>query len=209
MHAPFTLPPLDPDLYINRELSWLEFNRRVLDRARDHETPLLERAKFASIFCSNLDEFFMIRVAGLERKLSLGNTDPGFDGRTPSAVFTLVKRTVQEMLDHHASLVDDDLLPALAGAGIHILPHDDLPAGDREALSTVFEQEIFPVLTPQAIDRGRPFPHVSGRSLNLIVVLRSQSAGFRFARVKIPATLPRFVRIPERGERGREGKGET
>ena len=122
-HAPFTLPPLDPDLYINRELSWLEFNRRVLDRARDPETPLLERAKFASIFCSNLDEFFMIRVAGLERKLSLGNTDPGFDGRTPSAVFTLVKRTVQEMLDHHASLVDNDLLPALAGAGIHILPH--------------------------------------------------------------------------------------
>jgi hypothetical protein len=92
-NAPFTLPPLDPDLYINRELSWLEFNRRVLDRARDHDTPLLERVKFASIFCSNLDEFFMIRVAGLERKLSLGISDPGFDGRTPSAVFTLVTTT--------------------------------------------------------------------------------------------------------------------
>ena len=149
----------------------------------------------------------MIRVAGLKRKLSLGISDPGFDGRTPSAVFALVKRTVQELLDHHAALVDDDLLPALADAGIHILPHDELPPADREALSTVFEQEIFPVLTPQAIDRGRPFPHVSGRSLNLIVVLRSQSAGFRFARVKIPATLPRFVRVPERGGAGERGLG--
>jgi polyphosphate kinase len=192
----FELPPLDPDLYINRELSWLEFNRRVLERGRDTATPLLERVKFASIFCSNLDEFFMIRVAGLERKLSLGVSDPGFDGRTPAAVFALVKRTVQDLIDLHARFVNDDLLPALMSAGIEILPHADLTEEDQDALSTVFEREIFAVLTPQAIDRGRPFPHVSGRSLNLIVVLRSPAAGFRFARVKIPATLPRFVRVP-------------
>ncbi len=197
--AVFVLPPLDPDLYINRELSWLEFNRRVLERAWDTGSPLLERVKFASIFCSNLDEFFMIRVAGLERKLGLGIGDPGFDGRTPAAVFALVKRTVQELLEHHAALVNDDLLPSLAAEGIDILAHDDLTEDDRRALSVVFEEEIFPVLTPQAIDRGRPFPHVSGRSLNLIVVLRSPAAGFRFARVKIPATLPRFVRVPTGG----------
>ncbi len=195
----FELPPLDPDLYINRELSWLEFNRRVLERARDAGMPLLERVKFASIFCSNLDEFFMIRVAGLERKLGLGIGDPGHDGRTPAAVFALVKRTVQELIDRHAAVVNDDLVPALAAAGVEIVAHDDLAEADQTAMSIVFEREIFPVLTPQAIDRGRPFPHVSGRSLNLIVVLRSPAAGFRFARVKIPATLPRFVRVPVAG----------
>jgi polyphosphate kinase len=189
------LPPLDPDLYLNRELSWLDFNRRVLEEAEE-PAPLLERVKFAAIFSSNMDEWFMIRVAGLKRKLAAGISDPGLDGRTPAAQYGLVRRTAQELMDRHAALVHKVLLPALTKEGIAIVPFESLTAGERASLAAVFEREIFPVLTPQAVDRGRPFPHVSSRSLNLIVVLRSRTVGSRFARVKIPATLPRFVAVP-------------
>jgi polyphosphate kinase len=189
------LPPLDPDLYINRELSWLDFNKRVLEEAEE-PGPLLERVKFAAIFCSNLDEWFMIRVAGLKRKLLAGINDPGYDGRTPTAQYALVRRAAQQLMDRHAALVQGDLLPALAANGIEVVPFGNLSPADQAGLTAVFEQEIFPVLTPQAVDRGRPFPHVSSLSLNLIVVLRSTTAGSRFARIKIPATLPRFVVLP-------------
>ncbi len=189
------LPPLDPDLYINRELSWLEFNRRVLDEAADPTTPLLERVKFAAIFGENLDGWTMIRLAGVKRKLAAGITDPGPDGRTPPAQFAAIRRSLQAILDEHAALVRRELLPALVAAGIAVVPHRDLRPDEQEALGEVFEREIFPILTPQAIDRGRPFPHVSNGSLNLIVALRSPN-GSRFARVKIPATLDRFVRVP-------------
>jgi polyphosphate kinase len=200
------LPPLDPDLYINRELSWLDFNRRVLEEAEE-PAPLLERVKFAAIFAANLAEWFMIRVAGLKRKLAAGIVDPGPDGRTPAAQFALVRRTVQELLNRHVSLVHGDLLPALAGQAVAVLPYDRLSPAEGEALSAVFEQEIFPVLTPQAVDRGRPFPHVSSGSLNLIVVLRSGTSGSRFARVKIPATLSRLVAVPavDRGQTAARG----
>lgn len=188
------LPPLTPELFINRELSWLEFNRRVLEEAADPETPLLERVKFAAIFASNLDEFFMIRVAGVKRKLTAGIADPGPDGRTPSQQLAAIRGVTQSLLDDHAALLRTELVPQLSAQGIDILAYADLSEADRAELAVRFEQEIFPVLTPQAIDRGHRFPHVSNRSLNLIVSLRL-SAGLRFARVKIPATLPRLVRV--------------
>ena len=193
--AGLVLPPLEPALFINRELSWLEFNRRVLEEAADAATPLLERVKFAAIFAANLDEFFMIRVAGVKRKLAAGVGEPGPDGRTPTAQLAAIRRVTQELLDRHAAILRDGLLPALAAQGIAVTPYAELEVPARAALGRRFEEDIFPVLTPQAIDRGRRFPHVSNRSLNLIVSLRLPT-GDRFARVKIPATLPRLVPVP-------------
>ena len=193
------LPRLDPDLYINRELSWLDFNHRVLEEVVENDKPLLERVRFAAIFADNLDGWFMIRLAGLKRKLAAGVTDPGPDGRTPTAQFALIRRMVQRLLDEHSAIVRDDLLPTLRSAGIEIVRHTDLKRSEKAHLARTFEDDIFPILTPQAIDRGRRFPHVSSGSLNLIVVLRSP-AGSRFARVKIPATLPRLVPVTARDE---------
>ena len=188
-------------MFINRELSWLEFNRRVLEEAADPAAPLLERAKFSAIFANNLDEFFMIRVAGVKRKLAAGVGDAGPDGRTPAAQLGAIRRATQALLDQHARLVGDVILPALAAEGVVVTPYADLEPEAKEALGRRFEEEIFPVLTPQGIDRGRRFPHVSNRSLNLIVSLRL-GAGTRFARLKIPATLPRLVPVPPAGGAG-------
>lgn len=188
------LPRLDPDLYINRELSWLDFNHRVLEEVAEHDKPLLERIRFAAIFADNLDGWVMIRLAGLKRKLAAGVTDPGPDGRTPTAQFAIIRRTVQRLLDDHSALIREDLLPALHDAGIELVRYPDLKRSEKAFLARTFEDNIFPILTPQAIDRGRRFPHVSSGSLNLIVVLRSP-AGSRFARVKIPATLPRLIPV--------------
>jgi len=196
----FSWPPLLPEFYFNRELSWLEFNHRVLDEAEDPSLPLLERCKFAAIFSTNLDEFFMIRVAGVKRKLTTGRNDPGPDGRTPQVAALAIQARSQDLLDRHAALVRGELIPALAAEGIQILDWAQLSKPEHAALSDVFEREIFPVLTPQAVDRARRFPHVSNQSLNLLVVLRSTVAGFRFARVKIPAVLPRLVQVPIVGE---------
>lgn len=198
------LPPLEPALFINRELSWLEFNRRVLQEALEEGTPLLERAKFLAIFSNNLDEFFMIRVAGVKRKLTAGVGDAGPDGRTPSAQLAAIRRTTQELLDRQASIWSADVLPALARHDVAVVPYERLDQDERGALATRFERDIFPVLTPQAIDRGRRFPHVSNRSLNLIVSLRLP-VGQRFARVKIPAPLPRLVPVPSAAARGDNG----
>jgi polyphosphate kinase len=196
---PFSLPPLLPEMYINRELSWLAFNRRVLEEAADPASPLIERVKFAAIFSSNLDEFFMIRVAGVKRKVAAGIGEPGPDGRTPTAQFAAIRAATQELLDEQASLLRLDLIPALARAGIELVKHGQLTEREKTALAESFERDIFPVLTPQAIDRARRFPHVSNQSLNLIVVLRSAAAGQRFARVKVPAVLSRLVRLPQAG----------
>ncbi len=193
------LPRLEPDLFINRELSWLQFNQRVLEEAIDSSTPLLERVKFAAIFSANLDEFFMIRVAGVKRKLAAGIGDPGPDGRTPTALLTAIRSATQAQLDTLSALFSHDLLPNLANHGISLVPYSDLDDTAQSSLGRWFEEEIFPILTPQAIDRGRRFPHVSNRSLNLIVALRLDS-GPHFARVKIPATLPRLVPIPRNSE---------
>jgi polyphosphate kinase len=191
---PRDLPPLTPDLFINRELSWLEFNRRVLEEAAEPTNPLLERVKFVAIFSSNLDEFFMIRVAGVCRKIAAGIAEPGPDGRTPTQALTAIRTTTQALLDEQAAILNRELLPALGAAGIEIVPYAELEPAERAALADRFEREIFPILTPQAIDRARRFPHVSNRSLNLLVSLQLPS-GARFGRVKIPATLPRFVPI--------------
>jgi len=190
---------LTPEMFINRELSWLEFNRRVLEESENRRHPLLERVKFAAIFSSNLNEFFMIRVAGVRRKIVNGVSTPGTDGRTPTQTFAAVRSTTQSLLDQQAGIVRTALLPELAAQGITIHRMEDLSADDRNALSRVFERDMFPILTPQAIDRGRRFPHVSNRSLNLIVALRLPS-GPRFARIKIPATLPRLVAVPQVGD---------
>ncbi len=186
------LPPLEPELFINRELSWLAFNQRVLDEALTPAAPLLERVRFAAIFSANLDEFFMIRVAGVKRKIAAGVGDVGPDGRTPTAQLAAIRRVTQQLLDDHCSLLANDLLPNLAEAGITILPYAELDPATQTALGRRFEEEIFPVLTPQAIDRGRRFPHVSNLSLNLIAVLGLEN-GARFARIKIPATLTRLL----------------
>ncbi|MCA9862772.1 MAG: polyphosphate kinase 1 [Thermomicrobiales bacterium] len=191
----FDLPPLEPEMFINRELSWLHFNERVLFEATEAENPLLERVKFASIFSSNLDEFFMIRVAGVKRKITAGITLLGPDGRPPTAQLDLMRASIHPALNRQAHIITRDLIPALDEAGIRILPFAQLTSAQQAALNQRFIDEIYPILTPQGIDRGRRFPHVSNRSLNLIVVLELLE-GVRYARVKIPATIPRFVEAP-------------
>jgi polyphosphate kinase len=188
------LPPLEPEMFINRELSWLDFNNRVLFEAEERANPLLERVKFAAIFAGNLDEFFMIRVAGIQRKVDNGIGTRGPDGRTPVEQMRAVQAKTQTALDRYAAVITGDLLPGLATEGIEIVPYASLSDQQRETVTRRFEREIFPILTPQAIDRGRRFPHVSNRSLNLIASLKLPD-GSRFARIKIPATLPRFIPV--------------
>src|SRR5215213_9662391 len=155
------LPPLEPEMFINRELSWLEFNGRVLFEAEECTNPLLERVKFAAIFATNLDEFFMIRVAGIKRKLDTRIGTRGPDGRSPSEQMSAVRAKAQTAIDRHAAIITGDLLPRLAAEGIEIVPYASLSEQQRATVTRRFEREIFPILTPQAIDRGRRFPHVS------------------------------------------------
>lgn len=199
-------PQLLPELYINRELSWLEFNRRVFEVAENPSTPLLERIKFAAIFASNLDEFFMIRVAGIKRKIIAGITEPGPDGRTPTAAYAAVREVTQALLERHGTLLREELLPQLSAEGVAVVGIDELDVSEQQAMASVFEREVFPVLTPQAVDRARRFPHVSNQSLNLIVALRSTAAGSRFARIKVPAVLPRLFVVPGSERRDESGK---
>lgn len=200
----WVLPDLNHELYLNRELSWLYFNRRVLEEMGEASQPLLERIKFASIFSSNLDEFFMIRVAGVRRKVVAGVTDVGTDGRTPLQALRHIHELTQELMDQQVDGVVNQLFPALKAAGIEVVDHHDLRQSEKQALERVFEREVFPVLTPQAIDRGRRFPHVSNDSVNLIVVIKSKGES-RFARVKVPALLPRFVPVPSTAPEGESG----
>lgn len=200
-----TVTSLTPELYINRELSWLEFNRRVLQEITREKTPLLERAKFAAIFAANLDEFFMIRVAGVKRKVVAGISEIALDGRNPAQQLNEIHKLTQKLLDEHARTVTGDVLPALARRGVEVVPYDKLRGKEQAALEGVFQREIFPVLTPQAVDRGRRFPHISNDSLNLIVVLRSGTSA-RFARVKIPALIPRLIPVPASQPEGVSGR---
>ncbi|WTY54057.1 RNA degradosome polyphosphate kinase [Micromonospora sp. NBC_01412] len=188
--------PLPEDRFLNRELSWLDFNARVLALAEDPRTPLLERAKFLAIFASNLDEFYMVRVAGLKRRLSAGLPVRGGDRLPLRTQLELITERTADLVGRHAACSVDDVLPKLAAEGIRILRWSDLGAPERERLRTYFRKHIFPVLTPLAVDPAHPFPYISGRSLNLAVAVRDPDGGSElFARVKVPNNVPRFVRV--------------
>ncbi len=193
---------LDPSLYINRELSWLEFNERVLEEARDRRHPLLERVKFLSIVSSNLDEFFMIRVAAIREQVLADVSEVSPDGRTPLQQLQAVHERVERMIRDMASCFRDDLHPALAAAGIALLTMPELKPEERAAVADLFAREIYPVLTPLAFDPGHPFPYISNLSLSLAVVVRTPEGVERFARVKVPDVLSRLVQIPGTGGTG-------
>jgi polyphosphate kinase len=189
--------PFQPSDFFNRELSWLEFERRVLEEALDPENRLLERVKFLSIFSNNLDEFFMVRLAGLRHQLETGVVQPPADGMTPAAQLAAIRERLLPMLQQCAACWQEDLAPALARAGIRVLAYAQLRRRQRERLRRYFESEIFPVLTPLAFDPAHPFPHISSLSLNLAVVIRDPAEGEKFARLKVPLSLPRLVRVPD------------
>ncbi|GIJ28344.1 polyphosphate kinase [Micromonospora qiuiae] len=188
--------PLPEERFRNRELSWLDFNARVLALAEDPGTPLLERAKFLAIFASNLDEFYMVRVAGLKRRLSAGLPVRGGDGLPLRTQLEMVAEKAAALVTRHAACFVDDVLPKLAAEGIQVLRWSDLGEAEQERLRSYFRDQIFPVLTPLAVDPAHPFPYISGRSLNLAVSVRDPDGGPElFARVKVPNNVPRFVRV--------------
>ena len=186
-----------PSLYINRELSWLEFNRRVLHEAQDPRTPLLERCKFLAIYSNNLDEFFQIRVAGLKQQVAAGFGDRTADGMTPEEQLRAIGRTVREMQAEASALLERELIPELARHGVEILDIQAVPARSRRALDAYFRANVFPVLTPLAVDPAHPFPYISNLSLSLAVTLRDDGGEERFARVKVPKILPRWVPLDQ------------
>ena len=185
--------------FFNRELSWLAFNARVLRLAADPEVPLLERVRFLAIFSNNLDEFFQVRVSGLDDRVAAGITEPDHDGRTAAEQLEQIHQVVTRLCAEQQELYDTRIRPALARAGVHLLAWDDLDEADRAAMREHFEQRVFPVLTPLAVDPGHPFPFISDLSVNLAVMMRDPDDGAdRFARVKVPDTLNRWVRIGDR-----------
>ncbi|WP_173923667.1 RNA degradosome polyphosphate kinase [Agromyces sp. Marseille-P2726] len=189
-------PELVAERYLDRELSWLAFNQRVLELAEDPRIPVLERANFLAIFASNLDEFFMVRVAGLKRRILTGLAVPTNVGRAPHDVLNDISRKAKELQDRHARAYQELVRPAMAEAGIRVVEWSDL--GDREVqhLHDYFSRQIFPVLMPLAVDPAHPFPYISGLSLNLSVRVRNSRTGRQeFARVKVPQMLHRFVRV--------------
>jgi polyphosphate kinase len=190
----------DPELYINRELSLLEFQRRVLEEAEDPSNPLLERVKFLSIFSSNLDEFFMVRVGGLLKQVASGSQDVGIDGRSASAQLQLIREQVCRLATESHRHWHGELRPALERAGISILEFADLTREQRKTADTYFLTHVFPVLTPLAFDGSRPFPHISNQSVNLAVVVKEKGGEEHFARVKVPDTLPQLVAVTPASE---------
>jgi len=185
----------DPKLFINRELSLLEFQRRVLEEAQDEKNPLLERVKFLSIVGSNLDEFFMVRVAGLIKQVDAGVMDLPPDGTSPAEQLATIRKVAQQIMSQARQCLREQLLPALNKAGIHIVNYNELDERQKAGINAYFEQVIFPVLTPLAFDPGRPFPHISNLSLNLAVLIQDEEGNEHFARIKVPGSLPRFVPI--------------
>ena len=196
-------PDLDsPHLYVNRELSLLEFQRRVLEEAADPRVPLLERVKFLAIVGSNMDEFSMIRVAGLKQQVAAGVVEAGTEGLSPAEQLAAVRKAATDVEQTARALWRDEILPALSREGIRVVPHARIDQEARAKLRVDFEDAVFPVLTPLAVDPSRPFPHISNLSLNLAVVVRDTSAREHFARVKVPATLPQLVPVPAGAEGG-------
>ena len=186
----------EPERYINRELSLLDFQERVLALAEDHELPLLERLKFVAVVSSNLDEFFQVRVAGLRNQVATGDT-PSADGLTAGLQLVAIREKVQRLDERIDRVYTKDIAPTLAAADIKISQWEELDTADRSYLSAVFDEQIFPVLTPLAVDPSHPFPYISNLSLNLAVLVRNpEQRAHDFARVKVPPILPRFVALP-------------
>src|SRR6266496_481757 len=188
----------DPWLYLNREVSWLQFNDRVLALARDPATPLLERLKFLSIFSTNLDEFFMVRVSGLREQVEAGVATRGSDGWTPTETLEAIGKHVVPAIEAQARCFLDEMVPALAAEGIRLAAVGELDRQDRDYLREYFQDQVFPVLTPLAVDPGHPFPYLSNLSLSLAVTVRDPASHRPlFARVKVPDILPRFVPLAD------------
>jgi polyphosphate kinase len=209
VRAPLRLADLpdDPSLYLNRELSHLEFQRRVLEEARDRRNPLLERVKFLSIFGSNLDEFFMVRVAGLTQQIENGVQEPGLDGRGPSQTLEAIRGVVGPLISGAYKFLQEDLIPALEANQIRLLNLADLSLEQSAQLDTFFAEKVFPVLTPLAFDPGRPFPHISNLSLNIAVAVREPGGPEHFARVKVPDTLPQLLPVALPADPGATARG--
>jgi polyphosphate kinase len=187
---------LPPGRYLDREESWLRFNQRVLELAEDEAIPLLERARFLAIFASNLDEFFMVRVAGRVRRMAAGLPVESASGIPPERVLDNVLATAGELARRHAACFSDSVRPALAAEGIEILRWKQLAAGEQETLHQLFRERIYPVLTPLVVDPAHPFPYISGLSLSLAVTIADPQTGrTMFARVKVPPLLPRFLAV--------------
>jgi polyphosphate kinase len=209
--SPQTLTLESPELYINRELSLLEFQKRVLQEAEDPENPLLERVKFLSIVSSNLDEFFMVRVAGLQKQAASGSQEVSVDGLPAAVQLQLIREEVRRLVEEIQDHLRDELLPSLEREGIRILDIATLSPKERSALDSYFLQEVFPVLTPLAFDPARPFPHISSGSLNLAIVVGDNQGTENFARVKVPDSLPRLVPVtsgPLQGKASKSAKPE-
>jgi polyphosphate kinase len=186
----------DPSLYINRELSWLAFNDRVLAQARDERHPLLERVRFVSISETNLDEFFMIRVSGLQQQVASELPNPVPDGMTPEQQLSCIHDHTVGFFVEQRRVLEGELFPALEEEGIRLIPHEKLAAAEKRNLRERFAREVLPILTPLAIDPAHPFPHISNLSMNLLVVI-SDGGRQVMARVKVPTTIARFMRLPE------------
>ena len=193
--------PLPPDRFFDRELSWLKFNKRVLELAQDETIPIIERASFAAIFASNLDEFFMVRVAGLKRRIDTAIAVTSASGLSPRQQMRAISEQAHRLQDEHAHYVVDTILPELAKQNIQLLGWDKLTIAEQERLSRYFRQQVFPVLTPLAVDPAHPFPYISGGSINLAVLVENPTSGkSHFARVKIPDNLDRLVPVDDMTE---------
>ncbi|MGH9946610.1 MAG: polyphosphate kinase 1 [Pyrinomonadaceae bacterium] len=195
--------------YFNRELSWLEFNRRVLDKAMDESVPLLERLKFLAIFSTNLDEFFMIRVSGLKEQVEEGVRELSPDGLTPAEQMAEIEKRLRPMLKRQSSYLSETVIPKLSAAGITVEPYDSLNAKDKKRLDKYFRENLFPILTPQSVDSSHPFPYISNLSLNIGLMiepnrhytqknLKHLFRQKRFARIKLPPSVPRLIPISEK-----------
>src|SRR4029077_3945357 len=195
-----------PELYINRELSLLEFQKRVLEQAQDPSNPILERIKFLSIVSSNLDEFFMVRVAGLQGQAESGHQESSVDGLSSVSQLQLIRQEVRQLVDEIQNHLRDSLLPALEHEGIRIVDIASLSPHNRSAMDDYFLHYVFPVLTPLAFDPGRPFPHISSGSLNLAVVVGDNQGTENFARLKLPDSLPRLVPVISGSPKGKTSK---
>ena len=190
--------PLPNDRFFDRELSWLKFNKRVLELAQDEDLPIIERASFAAIFANNLDEFFMVRVAGLKRRIDTGIAVTAASGLSPRQQLRAISEQAPRLQDEHAHYMIDHILPDLAKEQIVLLSWDKLTAAEQERLSRYYRQQVFPVLTPLAVDPAHPFPYISGGSINLAVLVENPASGkSHFARVKIPGNLNRLVPVDD------------